>query len=65
MRGEQALVCPSCQEERGGWADALDRCEACGSTRLSATLGEVVCRACGHVRGAPTEPARALSCTGA
>ena len=26
----------------------LDRCPACDSTRLSAMLGEVVCRQCGH-----------------
>jgi hypothetical protein len=45
--GSQVLVCPSCQS-RPDWADTLDRCESCGSTRLSAMLGEVVCRACGH-----------------
>jgi len=46
----QVLVCPSCQETRTDWAAALDRCERCGGTRLSAMLGEVVCRACGHVQ---------------
>jgi rubredoxin len=37
-----------CQGDRPGWADGLDRCGSCGETRLSAMLGEVVCRACGH-----------------
>jgi hypothetical protein len=50
--GKQALVCPQCQLERSDWAGGLDRCAACGATRLSLMLGEVVCRACGH-----TEPA--------
>ena len=48
--GRQVLVCPSCQESDQEWATALDRCESCGSTRLSAMLGEVVCRACGQVQ---------------
>lgn len=47
--GAQALVCPRCQEERANWAEALDRCERCEGTRLSAMLGQVVCRACGHL----------------
>ena len=56
------LVCPSCQEERPDWAVQLDRCEACGATRLSAMLGQVVCRACGHVRGSRSSRyGRALS----
>lgn len=50
-RGRQVLICPACQGERGDWADELDRCERCGSTRLSAMLGEVVCRQCGLVAG--------------
>lgn len=56
VEGGQVLVCPACQEERPDWAVQLDRCEACGATRLSVTLGEVVCRACGHIRGS-AEPA--------
>ena len=48
--GRQVLVCPACQTEHEDWASRLDRCEACGSTRLSAMLGQVVCRACGHSR---------------
>jgi transcription initiation factor TFIIIB Brf1 subunit/transcription initiation factor TFIIB len=31
--------------------DPLDRCDRCGSTRLSAMLGEIVCRQCGLVAG--------------
>ena len=46
--GVQILVCPDCQHDRPDWAESLDRCEDCGSTRLSVTLGDVVCRACGH-----------------
>jgi len=49
--GRQVLVCPVCQVDRPDWADRLDRCETCGSTRLSATLGEVVCRQCGAIAG--------------
>jgi hypothetical protein len=55
--GEQVLVCPSCQEDRPDWAIQLDRCEVCGASRLSVMLGQVVCRACGHVRGESVEPA--------
>lgn len=47
--GRQALVCPSCQGDRPDWQDLVDRCRRCGSTRLSLTLGEVVCRECGTV----------------
>jgi hypothetical protein len=46
--GKQVLICPACQVERPDWAEGLDRCRACGATRLSAQLGGVVCRACGH-----------------
>ena len=46
--GAQILVCPDCQHDRPNWTESLDRCGACGGTRLSVTLGEVVCRACGH-----------------
>jgi hypothetical protein len=47
-QGRQVLVCPTCQSERPDWDATLDRCTECGSTRLSVTLGEVSCRACGH-----------------
>jgi hypothetical protein len=47
--GAQVLVCPQCQRDHPGWADRLDRCPDCGSTRLSVTLGQVACRACGNV----------------
>ena len=53
--GVQVLICPSCQQERPDWADGLDRCRRCGATRLSAMLGEVVCRACGHVQSTVLE----------
>jgi len=53
--GRQVLVCPPCQAERADWSTALDRCEGCGGTRLSAMLGEVVCRACGQVQGTLAE----------
>lgn len=46
--GRLVLICPRCQAERDGWAEGLDRCSRCGSTRLGVTLGDVVCRACGH-----------------
>ena len=46
---EQVLVCPWCQEEDKTWAEALDRCPQCGTTRLKVTMGSVVCRACGHI----------------
>ena len=46
--GHQVLICPACQTDRPDWASSLDRCAACEGTRLSAMLGEVVCRACGH-----------------
>jgi rubredoxin len=46
--GRQVLICPECQRDRKDWAGHLDRCESCGGTRLSAILGDVVCRACGH-----------------
>ena len=49
--GEQVLVCPDCQTHND-WAAALDRCPSCGSTSLSKTLGEVVCKACSATGGA-------------
>jgi hypothetical protein len=49
--GRLVLVCPACQQEEPRWADRLDRCIHCGSTRLAVTLDEVVCRSCG--RGIP------------
>ena len=56
--GRQVLVCPLCQADRADWISRLDRCERCGSTRLSVMLGEVVCRQCGLVAGTlqPEEP---------
>jgi hypothetical protein len=48
-RDHQVLVCPDCQVAPD-WAADLDQCAACGSTALICRLGEVECRACGHVR---------------
>ncbi len=62
--GRQVLVCPVCQEERPEFAESLDRCDRCGAIRLSAMLGEVVCRACGAVQG-EDDPAEAEPITGA
>jgi Zn finger protein HypA/HybF involved in hydrogenase expression len=47
LEREQVLICPVCQQEDGSWADLLDRCPSCGSTRLKMMLGSRVCRACG------------------
>jgi hypothetical protein len=49
--GHHVLICPACQIERPDWTDGLDTCKQCGSTRLSAALGEVICRQCGAVAG--------------
>jgi uncharacterized Zn finger protein (UPF0148 family) len=49
--GGQVLVCPVCQRDRQDWAARLDRCQRCGSPRLSLMLGEVTCRACGFLAG--------------
>jgi predicted amidophosphoribosyltransferase len=48
--GRQVLICPECQRDAEDWVGRLDRCGRCGGTRLSAMLGQIVCRACGHVR---------------
>jgi len=48
--GAQVLICPACQDVRPDWTRMVDRCKACDGTRLSAVLGRVVCRACGHVQ---------------
>lgn len=47
-RGVQVLVCPDCQQAHE-WARELDRCDGCGSTRLSRALGETRCAECGLV----------------
>lgn len=45
----QVLVCPACRLD----ADlSLDRCAECASAELVCRLGEIECRACGHVREA-------------
>lgn len=50
LAGEQVLLCPDCQHSDPTWTQRLDRCPACGSTRLSLVLGSTVCRECGHDR---------------
>jgi len=57
--GRQVLICPSCQRDRPDWAERLDRCQSCGSTRLSVMLQEVICRQCGWTAGS-AEPADPL-----
>ena len=47
VQREQVLVCPVCQQEHPDWADALDRCPHCGSTRLKMMLGSIICKSCG------------------
>jgi ribosomal protein L37E len=48
VAGEQILLCPDCQRGDPAWRERLDRCAACGSSRLSVVLGSTVCRECGH-----------------
>jgi hypothetical protein len=52
VSGRQVLICPECQRDVADWAEGLDRCAACGGTRLSVQLGDVVCRSCGHMERA-------------
>jgi predicted amidophosphoribosyltransferase len=63
--GRQVLVCPVCQQDRPDWKQGLDRCARCGSTRLSAMLGEVVCRACGTVQAEAVADTEEPNLTGA
>ena len=55
----QVLICPECQSGRD-WAAELDRCAVCSGVRLVRRLGEVECKACGHVQG-PDAPDVATS----
>lgn len=41
----QVLVCPECQQSHS-WADDVDHCSTCGSTKLIRRLGNTVCRDC-------------------
>ena len=52
LAAEQVLVCPDCQATKA-WADELDKCGVCGSTRLIRRLGRTVCRDC---EAAPVPP---------
>lgn len=46
LRERQVLICPACQALDPTWHEALDRCDSCGSTRLSIVMGSKVCRQC-------------------
>lgn len=48
VEGEQVLVCPRCQRERPGWTERAEACPSCASKRLYKSMGDRVCRACGH-----------------
>ena len=45
---EQVLVCPDCQTKNAGWLEKAESCVACGSKKLYKSLGDKVCRSCGH-----------------
>lgn len=48
VEGEQILVCPECQELHPDWMAGVEGCPECGSKRLYKSMGDRVCRACGH-----------------
>ena len=48
IEGEQVLVCPDCQQKHPDWVDRATACGECGSKKLYRSLGDTVCRACGH-----------------
>jgi uncharacterized Zn ribbon protein len=45
---EQVLVCPDCQRAQPDWIERAEGCPVCASKRLYKSIGEKVCRACGH-----------------
>jgi rRNA maturation endonuclease Nob1 len=45
---EHVLVCPECQRAHPAWIERAERCPGCGSRKLMKSLGDKVCRACGH-----------------
>lgn len=45
---DQVLVCPECQQKHPNWCDRALACPECGSKKLYRSLGDTVCRACGH-----------------
>ena len=45
---EQVLVCPDCQRSHPDWIDRAEGCPVCASKRLYKSVGEKVCRSCGH-----------------
>jgi hypothetical protein len=48
VEGEQILVCPDCQAKHPDWIERAETCPECGSNRLIKSMGDRVCRACGH-----------------
>jgi DNA-directed RNA polymerase subunit RPC12/RpoP len=45
---EQVLVCPDCQRAHPEWVTKAVSCPACGSKKLYKSLGDTICRVCGH-----------------
>jgi len=45
---EQILVCPDCQQVHPEWIEKAEGCPVCGSKKLYKSLGDRVCRSCGH-----------------
>lgn len=45
---EQVLICPDCQRAHPDWIDRAEACPVCASKRLYKSMGDKVCRACGH-----------------
>ena len=54
IEGDQVLVCPDCQAREPRWVERAEACPTCGSKKLSKTLGDRVCRSCGHQWGDDT-----------
>jgi uncharacterized Zn ribbon protein len=45
---EQVLICPDCQRTHPEWIDRAESCPVCAGKHLYKSLGEKVCRSCGH-----------------
>jgi uncharacterized Zn ribbon protein len=45
---DQVLICPDCQRDHPEWIERAEGCPICGSKRLYKSIGEKVCRSCGH-----------------
>lgn len=48
IANEQVLVCPDCQKSHPEWIDQAESCPVCASKRLYKSVGDKVCRTCGH-----------------